>query len=98
VLIHCVTAMGVDATVLVLTIIALARKKLHSHLWRLLFQDGLIYFCITFMCNAVPAVSPPVASIEPVAAADIVGHRWRVQILNVLNLNSECKLAVIIDV
>ena len=48
--------MGVDAAVLLLTIIALARQRIHSHLWKLLFQDGLIYFCITFACNAVPAV------------------------------------------
>lgn len=48
--------MGVDLTVLVLTIAALARNSLHSQMWKLLFQDGLIYFCITFACNAVPAI------------------------------------------
>ena len=48
--------MGVDLIVLILTIVALASKKLHSQLWKLLFQDGLVYFCITFLCNAVPAI------------------------------------------
>ncbi|KIP12849.1 hypothetical protein PHLGIDRAFT_42886, partial [Phlebiopsis gigantea 11061_1 CR5-6] len=50
------TTMGVDLVVLILTVVALGQKKIHSHLWKLLFQDGLVYFCITFLCNAVPAI------------------------------------------
>lgn len=49
--------MGVDFIVLCFTIAALLRQELHSGLWKLLFKDGLVYFCITFLCNAVPAVS-----------------------------------------
>lgn len=48
--------MGVDFVVLCFTIAALARQEIHSGLWKLLFKDGLVYFCITFLCNAVPAV------------------------------------------
>ena len=49
--------MGFDFVVLVFTIAALLRQHAHTDLWKLLFQDGLVYFCITFLCNAVPAVS-----------------------------------------
>lgn len=48
--------MAVDFVVLCFTIAALARQEIHSGLWKLLFKDGLVYFCITFLCNAVPAV------------------------------------------
>ncbi|KAI0092744.1 hypothetical protein BDY19DRAFT_1024657 [Irpex rosettiformis] len=50
------TTMGVDFVVLCFTIAALARQEIHSGLWKLLFKDGLAYFCITFLCNAVPAI------------------------------------------
>lgn len=49
-------AMGFDFIVLCFTIAALLRQKSHSGLWKLLFQDGLVYFCVTFLCNALPAV------------------------------------------
>ncbi|KAI0699423.1 hypothetical protein BC835DRAFT_1267936, partial [Cytidiella melzeri] len=52
------STMGVDFIVLCFTIVALMRQELHSGLWKLLFADGLIYFCVTFVCNALPAVSP----------------------------------------
>ncbi|EKM59690.1 uncharacterized protein PHACADRAFT_137777 [Phanerochaete carnosa HHB-10118-sp] len=48
--------MGVNFAVLLLTVMALARKRLHSHLWKLLFQDGLVNFSVTFVCNAAPAI------------------------------------------
>lgn len=50
-------AMGVDFIVLCCSIAALTRQSIRSGLWKLLFQDGLVYFCITFLCNAIPAVS-----------------------------------------
>ncbi|KAJ3522561.1 hypothetical protein NM688_g8857 [Phlebia brevispora] len=50
------TTMGFDLVVLCFTIAALLRQKSHSGLWKLLFQDGLVYFCVTFLCNALPAI------------------------------------------
>ncbi|EKM59793.1 uncharacterized protein PHACADRAFT_206017 [Phanerochaete carnosa HHB-10118-sp] len=48
--------MGVNFVILLLTAAALARQRLRSHLWKLLFQDGLVNFCVTFVCNATPAI------------------------------------------
>jgi hypothetical protein len=50
-------AMGVDFIILCFTITALMKQSLHSGLWKLLFKDGLVYFCVSFLSNAVPAVS-----------------------------------------
>lgn len=62
--------MGVDFIVLCFTIAALTRQSLRSGLWKLLFQDGLVYFCITFMCNAVPAVRTLIFAFNPVHFTD----------------------------
>ena len=75
--------MGVDLIVLLLTVMALARKKMHSHLWKLLFQDGLVYFCVTFLCNSAPA-----ASLLALAPGSLT-LTLNLQILNVVNLNGE---------
>lgn len=80
------TTMAVDFLVLCTTIAALMRKSVHSGLWKLLFQDGLIYFCITFFCNAVPAIlnvinlnilmnvmaTIPAATVSSIAACRLV--------------------------
>ena len=55
--VHNTSAMGVDFVTLVFTMFALLKKHhAKSDLWNLLFRDGLVYFVITFACNAVPAV------------------------------------------
>jgi hypothetical protein len=50
-------AMAFDFLILVFTAIALlSRHSTRTDLWRLLFQDGLVYFLISFSTNCVPAV------------------------------------------
>ena len=49
--------MGVDFIILGFTMVALLGKhRTRSDLWNLLFRAGLVYFVLTFACNAVPAV------------------------------------------
>jgi len=49
--------MGFDFIILAFTAVALFMKhSARTDLWKLLFQDGLGYFVITFTCNCVPAV------------------------------------------
>ncbi|RXW25156.1 hypothetical protein EST38_g681 [Candolleomyces aberdarensis] len=49
--------MGFDFTILVFTAVALlGRPSVKTGLWRLLFQDGLVYFLISFTMNCIPAV------------------------------------------
>ncbi|KAH8106235.1 hypothetical protein BXZ70DRAFT_426153 [Cristinia sonorae] len=51
------TTMGFDLIILGFTIASLTwRHRTRSDLWHLLFRDGLVYFVITFLCNAIPAV------------------------------------------
>lgn len=73
--------MGFDFVILVFTIVALYFKhRTCSDLWHLLFRDGLLYFVVTFLCNALPAVSV------------FIDVFWRytyrfAQVFNVLQLN-----------
>lgn len=76
-------AMGFDLIILCFTIAALFRQQAHSDLWKLLFRDGLVYFCITFLCNAVPAVRSILIYLQPFMLMDFL-----YQILNVISLNS----------
>ncbi|KIY49568.1 hypothetical protein FISHEDRAFT_41714 [Fistulina hepatica ATCC 64428] len=49
--------MGFDFVILVFTFIALYSKhSARTDLWKLLFQDGLIYFLVSFTTNCIPAV------------------------------------------
>jgi len=49
--------MGFDFIILAFTAVALFMKhSARTDLWKLLFQDGLGYFLITFTCNCIPAV------------------------------------------
>ncbi|EGO01739.1 hypothetical protein SERLA73DRAFT_177204 [Serpula lacrymans var. lacrymans S7.3] len=50
--------MGFDFVILVFTAVALGNqyKRSASGLSVLLFQDGLVYFLVSFSCNTVPAV------------------------------------------
>ncbi|KAF9534414.1 hypothetical protein CPB83DRAFT_756352 [Crepidotus variabilis] len=49
--------MAFDFLILVFTAIALlGRHSARTDLWRLLFQDGLVYFLISFSTNCIPAV------------------------------------------
>lgn len=49
--------MGFDLIILLFTAAALLKKhSARTDLWKLLFQDGLIYFLVSFTMNSVPAV------------------------------------------
>jgi hypothetical protein len=49
--------MGFDFVILAFTAVALFLKhSARTDLWRLLIQDGLGYFVISFTCNCIPAV------------------------------------------
>ncbi|RDB17243.1 hypothetical protein Hypma_001766 [Hypsizygus marmoreus] len=49
--------MGFDLIILVLTAVALLRKySARTNLWKLLFQDGLVFFLVSFSTNCIPAV------------------------------------------
>jgi hypothetical protein len=55
----CYTAMGFDFIILIFTAVALlARHSARTDLWKLLFQDGLVYFLVSFSTNCIPAVRP----------------------------------------
>ena len=56
--------MAFDFLILVFTAVALlSRHSARTDLWRLLFQDGLVYFLISFSTNCVPAVGSPVSPV-----------------------------------
>ncbi len=49
--------MGFDFVILCFTAVALISKHTaRTDLWKLLFNDGLVYFVVTFSCNCIPAV------------------------------------------
>ncbi|KAG7448994.1 uncharacterized protein BT62DRAFT_888496 [Guyanagaster necrorhizus] len=49
--------MGFDFVILCFTAVALISKHTaRTDLWKLLFNDGLVYFLVTFSCNCIPAV------------------------------------------
>lgn len=49
--------MGFDFTILSFTAVALlGRHAARTDLWKLLFQDGLVYFLLSFSTNCIPAV------------------------------------------
>lgn len=51
-------AMGFDFIILIFTAIALlSRHSARTDLWKLLFQDGLVYFLASFSTNCIPAAS-----------------------------------------
>ena len=51
--------MGFDFIILIFTAVALlARHSARTDLWKLLFQDGLVYFLVSFSTNCIPAVRP----------------------------------------
>ncbi|EDR14152.1 uncharacterized protein LACBIDRAFT_321968 [Laccaria bicolor S238N-H82] len=50
-------AMGFDLIILIFTAVALlGRHSARTDLWKLLFQDGLVYFLVSFSTNCIPAV------------------------------------------
>jgi hypothetical protein len=50
--------MAFDFIILVFTAVALLKKhSARTDLWKLLFQDGLVYFLVSFSTNCIPAVS-----------------------------------------
>lgn len=55
-------AMGFDFTILAFTTVALfGRPSAKTGLWRMLFQDGLVYFLISFTMNCIPAVGSSIS-------------------------------------
>ncbi|KJA24497.1 hypothetical protein HYPSUDRAFT_136022, partial [Hypholoma sublateritium FD-334 SS-4] len=49
--------MGFDFIILIFTAVALlSRHSARTDLWKLLFQDGLVYFLASFSTNCIPAV------------------------------------------
>lgn len=48
--------MFTDLVVLVLTLVGLLITPGRSQLWRLLLGDGILYFLVAFVANAIPAV------------------------------------------
>ncbi|KAG5654461.1 hypothetical protein H0H81_001960 [Sphagnurus paluster] len=49
--------MGFDLIILIFTAAALLKRhSARTDLWKLLFQDGLVYFLISFSTNCIPAV------------------------------------------
>lgn len=79
-------AMGFDFVILVCTFLALSTKHTaRTDLWKLLFTDGLVYFLVTFSANCIPAVS--ITSF--LCQGNDENTLFPVQVLNVLNLNSE---------
>ncbi|KAL4241275.1 hypothetical protein ABKN59_000226 [Abortiporus biennis] len=51
------TTIVFDTVILCFTMAALLKEHAaRTHLWQLLFRDGLVYFLITVTCNAVPAI------------------------------------------
>lgn len=79
-----ISAMGFDFVILCLTCAALVKKHTaRTDLWKLLFQDGLIYFLLTFSMNCIPAVGTSILHVIPCCLS------FTTQVLNVLNLNSE---------
>lgn len=76
--------MGFDLIILIITAIALlARHSARTDLWKLLFQDGLVYFILSFSTNCIPAVRFHLRYLFLP-----LNSRIR-QVLNVLDLNSE---------
>lgn len=70
--------MGFDLTILIFTAVALlGRPSAKTGLWRMLFQDGLVYFLISFSMNCIPAVlnvlnlNTPMNVIATIPAATI---------------------------
>lgn len=47
--------MFVDLVVLVISIVGLMLTPGRSSLWKLLFKDGIIFFVVAFLCNALQA-------------------------------------------
>ncbi|KZT26939.1 hypothetical protein NEOLEDRAFT_1131428 [Neolentinus lepideus HHB14362 ss-1] len=48
--------MGFDLIVFCLTFAALIRTEARSGLWKMLFNDGLVYFLVTASANCLPAI------------------------------------------
>ncbi|RDB23295.1 hypothetical protein Hypma_009572 [Hypsizygus marmoreus] len=70
--------MGFDLIILVFTAVALLKKhSARTDLWKLLFQDGLVFFLVSFSTNCIPAVlnvlnlNTPMNVIATIPAATI---------------------------
>lgn len=70
--------MGFDLIILIFTAVALlGRHSARTDLWKLLFQDGLVYFLVSFSTNCIPAVlnvldlNTPMNVIATIPAATI---------------------------
>jgi hypothetical protein len=84
--------MGFDFTILVFTAVALlGRPSAKTGLWRMLFQDGLVYFLISFTMNCIPAVSPLFFSE---IRDTLIPHS---QVFNILDLNRKSIAIVLVS-
>lgn len=76
--------MGFDFTILAFTTVALfGRPAAKTGLWRMLFQDGLVYFLISFTMNCIPAVR-----LLHMTTGQIGSLYMPTQVLSILDLNS----------
>ncbi|KAF9057379.1 hypothetical protein BJ165DRAFT_27604 [Panaeolus papilionaceus] len=87
--------MGFDFIITVCTAVALlSRHSARTDLWKLLFQDGLVYFLISFSTNSIPAVfnildlNVPMNVIATVPAASITSIAACRAVLRLLDFRS----------
>uniref|UniRef100_A0A8H7Y101 Uncharacterized protein n=1 Tax=Psilocybe cubensis TaxID=181762 RepID=A0A8H7Y101_PSICU len=90
-----IVAMGFDFTILSFTAVALlGRHSARTDLWKLLFQDGLVYFLLSFSTNCVPAVlnvlnlNTPMNVIGTIPAATITSIAACRAVTRLLDFNS----------
>ncbi|KAF7331926.1 hypothetical protein MKEN_00072900 [Mycena kentingensis (nom. inval.)] len=88
--------MGFDLVILITTAISLiARHSARTDLWKLLFQDGLVYFVITFTTNCIPAalnllnLNAPMNVIGTIPAATVSSIAACRAVMRLLDFNSD---------
>lgn len=86
--------MGFDFIILIFTAIALlARHSARTDLWKLLFQDGLVYFLVSFSTNCIPAVlnvlnlNTPMNVVATIPAATITSMAACRAVMRLLDFN-----------
>ncbi|KAF8204954.1 hypothetical protein BJ912DRAFT_15628 [Pholiota molesta] len=87
--------MGFDFIILVFTAVALlSRHSIRTDLWKLLFQDGLVYFLASFSTNCIPAVlnvinlNTPMNVIGTIPAATVTSIAACRAVMRLLDFNS----------
>ncbi|KAF8974584.1 hypothetical protein BDZ97DRAFT_1751348 [Flammula alnicola] len=87
--------MGFDFVILIFTAVALlSRHSARTDLWKLLFQDGLVYFFVSFSTNCIPAVlnvlnlNTPMNVIGTIPAATVTSIAACRAVMRLLDFNS----------